>query len=168
VTSSGLHGANRLASNSLLEGLVYGMQAGKHASLSALESRDRPLVVPLLEGTGGSEKPLPLDLTDVLNSLRSLMWRAVGVRRDKEGLETARKQIAKWGKYIHRHQFKTEQGWQLQNMLCVAAAVTQTALMRTESRGVHYRSDFPTCDDPGWKAHICIQQGQMTIERVDR
>ncbi len=80
VSSSGLHGANRLASNSLLEGLVYGAHAGRGASASALEQRDSYEVIPL-ENPPVESPTEPLDLADIRNSLKSLMWRAAGVHR---------------------------------------------------------------------------------------
>ena len=81
VTSSGLHGANRLASNSLLEGLVYGAHAGAGASAAALEEGDT-----FQRDSAWRTQPVephtePLDLVDIRNSLKSLMWRAAGVRR---------------------------------------------------------------------------------------
>ena len=80
VTSSGLHGANRLASNSLLEGLVYGAHAGAGASAMALEEGDSFHAIPL-ENAAVEPHSEPLDLVDIRNSLKSLMWRSAGVRR---------------------------------------------------------------------------------------
>ena len=83
VTSSGLHGANRLASNSLLEGMVYGAHAGQGASRQAQEIPDAfrglDLANPSVEPQDET-----LDLADIRNSLKSLMWRNAGVRRDRE------------------------------------------------------------------------------------
>ena len=88
VTSSGLHGANRLASNSLLEGLVFGLHAGEGAQRAAAEIADDYRALPLANATvDGSE---PLDLADIRNSLKSLMWRSAGVRRDGPGLAAKR------------------------------------------------------------------------------
>ena len=82
VTSSGLHGANRLASNSLLEGLVYGAHAGKGASEAALRSGPQQFQVIPMEHPAVEPHTEPLDLGDIRNSLKSLMWRSVGVRRE--------------------------------------------------------------------------------------
>ncbi|HEX5106705.1 MAG TPA: L-aspartate oxidase, partial [Pirellulaceae bacterium] len=85
VTSTGLHGANRLASNSLLEGLVYGAHTGRGASQALLEPNGEFRVYPL-ENPVVAPPAEPLDLPDILNSLKSLMGRQCGVRRSAEGL----------------------------------------------------------------------------------
>jgi L-aspartate oxidase len=153
VTSSGLHGANRLASNSLLEGLVYGAHAGEGASRAALEIEDDFHAL-LLENPQAPEPVEPLDLADIRNSLKSLMWRDVGVRRDRAGLAEALRTIDQWRRYVLGRQFTTSAGWQLQNMLCVARLMTEAALEREESRGVHLRTDFPNTDNEHWRRHI--------------
>jgi L-aspartate oxidase len=155
VTSSGLHGANRLASNSLLEGLVYGARAGKAASAAALEMADSyqalPLENPSLEPSGE-----PLDLLDIRNSLKSLMWRAVGVIRDGKQLVESAKTVDQWCHYALSRQFVEPEGWELQNMLTVARVMIQSALAREESRGVHLRSDFPESGGAAWRRHLPV------------
>jgi L-aspartate oxidase len=154
VTSSGLHGANRLASNSLLEGLVYGAHAGRGASQAIREVGSRSLVALPLEFGRALEPPEPLDAADIRNSLQSLMWRAAGVRRTGEGLREARDQIAHWSSYVLARQFEDLEDWELQNLLTVARLVVEAALTREESRGVHLRADFPAQDDEHWQRHI--------------
>ena len=85
VTSSGLHGANRLASNSLLEGLVYGARAAEDITRSLEAAGHRPLEVPPIRAVAVRESHEPLDLADVRDSLRALMWRSVGITRDATG-----------------------------------------------------------------------------------
>lgn len=144
VTSSGLHGANRLASNSLLEGLVFGLSAGKGAAANALEMPDQFAALPI-------ESDFPeqltedneLNLSDVRNALTSLMWRNVGIRRDAENLKAAADQVNFWDRYVSTHEFAHPEGWELQNMLLVARLMIAAATAREESRGVHFRSDFP-------------------------
>ncbi|MBN2217535.1 MAG: L-aspartate oxidase [Pirellulales bacterium] len=152
VASTGLHGANRLASNSLLEALVFGVHAGVEASAKAGELIDDFRAVRLenqpLEP--GSE---PLDLADIRNSLKSLMWRNVGVRRDRDGLAEAAETLDHWCRYVLDRQFSDPSGWELQNMLCVARLMTRSALVREESRGCHARTDFPGQDDERWNRH---------------
>ncbi|QDT00770.1 L-aspartate oxidase [Adhaeretor mobilis] len=152
VTSSGLHGANRLASNSLLEGLVYGARAGAHASEAAIGQPDTFQAIPL-ENPTVDKFSQALDFEDVRNSLKSLMWRSVGVRRDGKDLAKAAETIAGWQRYVLRQQLPDPRGWELQNMLTVAGIMIEAALRRTESRGVHYRSDFPERDDETWRRH---------------
>jgi L-aspartate oxidase len=153
VTSSGLHGANRLASNSLLEGLVFGARAGEAASAAALAMPDMYQAIPL------ENPPVPpatehIDLQDVRNSLKSLVWRAAGVRRSAEGLQEAARTIDGWQRYALNQQFSHPEGWELQNMLTVARVMIGAALRREESRGVHLRSDFPHQDDKRWRIRL--------------
>ncbi|HVU89898.1 MAG TPA: L-aspartate oxidase [Pirellulales bacterium] len=157
VTSSGLHGANRLASNSLLEGLVYGAHAGEGASRAAAAIGDDYRAVPLANAAV-SDVGEPLDLADIRNSLKSLMWREVGVRRDRTGLAEAAQMIDRWCGYVLNRQFADPSGWQLQNMLCVARLMTGAALARDESRGVHLRTDFPKTDNERWRRHISFRR----------
>ena len=158
VTSTGLHGANRLASNSLLEGLVYGTRAGASAAQAAAEMDDDfypwPLSNPTIENAHE-----PLDLTDIRNSLQSLMWRAAGVRRDAENLTAASATIKDLCRYVLVRQFDDPKGWELQNLLIVADIMVRAALRREESRGVHMRTDFPDMDDQRWQRHIpcCLE-----------
>jgi L-aspartate oxidase len=147
VTSSGLHGANRLASNSLLEGLVYGAHAGKGASAAAANRRDEEFQVIPLEFDIAQQPTEKLDLTDIRNSLKSLMWRAAGVRRNAMDLEQASKSINDWCQYVLVRQFSDPHGWELQNMLLVSRIMVEAACQRKESRGVHLRTDFPGKDD---------------------
>jgi L-aspartate oxidase len=153
VTSSGLHGANRLASNSLLEGLVYGAHAGEGASRAAEAIEDDYHALPLANAAV-PDIGEPLDLADIRNSLKSLMWRDVGVRRNRPELAEATEMIDRWCGYVLNRQFANPSGWQLQNMLCVARLMVRAALAREESRGVHLRTDFPKTDNQHWRRHI--------------
>ncbi|MFG0331767.1 MAG: L-aspartate oxidase, partial [Maioricimonas sp. JB049] len=156
VTSSGLHGANRLASNSLLEGLYYGIRAGRGASSAALEMPDNFCIAPLVsDWPRTTQDDDGLNLVDLQNSLSSIMWRNVGIRRDAEGLRSAAEQVDFWDRYVSQREFNTVDGWELQNMLLVARLMIDSALVREESRGVHYRSDYPQTDaGPG--EHVSI------------
>ena len=170
VTSSGLHGANRLASNSLLEGLVYGARAGEAASEEILgtdgdgdEFRVPAIANPrVLGGIGsgnGTESQGMLDLADIRNSLRALMWRHVGVERTGDSLVEAFETVEGWCRYVLPRQFAEPQGWQLQNMLEVARLMIRGAIERRETRGVHFRNDFPEPREE-WRAHIGWQRGR--------
>jgi L-aspartate oxidase len=158
VTSSGLHGANRLASNSLLEGLVYGARAGAGASRLAIDESDSYRAIPL-ENPATVPPNEPLDLVDIRNSLRSLMWRAAGVRRNGAILKDAAKTIRRWCGYVLSRQLSDPTGWELQNMLTVASLMVDAALAREESRGVHLRTDFPEADDASWRRHLTLARG---------
>jgi L-aspartate oxidase len=168
VTSSGLHGANRLASNSLLEGLVYGAHAGESASRAAGEMPDTMRALPIEQPANSSAHEF--DVADVRASLRSLMGRLVGVERDAEGLREAAAGVDAFCSYVMRRQFRTISGWELQNLLCTAQMMTRAAFTRRESRGVHFRLDYPAVDDPSWRRHLTIRidrnGGQPYLEEL--
>ncbi len=157
VTSSGLHGANRLASNSLLEGLVYGVRAGQLASQEARQMPDDLRVQPIVSHRT-YKLTEPLDIADIRNSVQSLMWRMVGVQRRAERLSDALQQIQSYARYVLPHAFDSEEGWELQNMLTVSHLMAEAALARTESRGVHMRTDFPEIDNQSWRQHLTFEQ----------
>lgn len=144
VTSTGLHGANRLASNSLLEGVVYGLRCGQNASNKAIDQPDN-FTAPALVSSPGipHDSDEALDITDIRNSLRSLMWRNVGISRNEPELQAARQQLDFWANYVCRRDLLTPEGWELQNMMLVGRVMAAAALARRESRGVHLRSDYP-------------------------
>jgi L-aspartate oxidase len=159
VTSSGLHGANRLASNSLLEGLVFGAHAGHGAAAALALAPDELRALPLAHAEQPEDEAgEPLDLEDIRNSLQSLMWRAAGVRRDGEHLVEARQMIDLWQRYVLARQFTDPEGWELQNMLTVAQLMIAAALAREESRGVHFRTDFPLVHDAHWQRRISFRR----------
>ena len=160
VTSSGLHGANRLASNSLLEGLVHGARAAENIS-ALLDAEGRhPLEVPPVEPVDCPSDHEPLDLADIRESLRSLMWRSVGINREAVGLTEAAEQVDFWCRYVLGHVFHDPAGWTLQNMLTVARLMISAALAREESRGVHTRTDYPT-PDASWRRHLEIGRAHV-------
>jgi L-aspartate oxidase len=157
VTSSGLHGANRLASNSLLEAMVFGAHAGRGASRAARDMPDRfqgaPIANPVF-ADGGDR----LDLVDIRNSLKSLMWRRAGVRRERDRLISALGTIDRWCQYVLSRQFNESEGWELQNMLTIAKVMIEAALSREETRGVHLRADFPETDNQHWQRHLAFSR----------
>ena len=153
VASTSLHGANRLGSNSLLEGLVFGKTAGQYASQHKNVDASH-LKHPLIKYQTPHSDRTRLDSTDVTNSLRALMWRNVGITRKAKPLAEAQVIIKFWQRYVMDKVFDAPQGWQCQNMLTVCLLIAQTAQKRRESRGVHFRSDFPEIDDKHFKKHI--------------
>lgn len=160
VSSTGLHGANRLASNSLLEALVYGESSGRLASVAARELPDdyriHPIENPMVTIHDRSTEMMNalIDTTDIRNSLKSLMWRTAGVVRNEEGLTDALENIESWSHYVLGKQFMTTEGWELQNMLTTAKLILQNALNRRETRGSHNREDFPNPDPELAKIHF--------------
>ena len=136
VTSSGLHGANRLASNSLLEGLVFGLQTGRGAIAAAAKLADHYAALPLIsEGPGPERHDDALQLDDLTNSLGSEMWRNVGIQRTRAGLEEAARHVAFWDQYVSPREFQDLRGWELQNMLLVSRLMIAAALSREKAAG---------------------------------
>lgn len=146
VACSGVHGANRLASNSLLEGLVFGARAGM-----AMKEEARPR-----QASGAIpvelEAPSPERATSLGRRLADLMWSHAGIRRSAEGLRAARQEIADL-----RAAFGTppasRAGIEVRNLLIVGELVTRGALEREESRGAHHRVDFPSRREE-WARHL--------------
>lgn len=168
ASCSGLHGANRLASNSLLEGLVYGARAGADAAAAAKQLH---VEFPQnLESKVDKSSKTELDVADVKSSLRSVMWRNVGIERDGERLAETREIIAFWSRYVMDKTFNPQDlgvavavaGWELQNMLTVGFLTTTAAYTRTESRGAHYRTDYPQRDDKHWRLHLLWRRPMET------
>ena len=155
VTSSGLHGANRLASNSLLEGLVYGARCGAGAARAAAQVEDTYIVRPI-EAPAYKPADSDYDVRDLTNSVQALMGRNVAIDRHARGLREALTQLDFWLRFTYSAEFDGPDGWELQNMLLVAKAITSAALTREESRGCHHRTDFPETDDENWRCHLTI------------
>jgi L-aspartate oxidase len=163
VACTGINGANRLASNSLLEGLVFGEQAGRVAAQRTAElgNIDHPL--PLSHLLPQSPRT-QLDVQDVLHSLRSVMSRNVAIERSADRLRETIEIIEFWSRYIMDKVFDTPGEWEIQNLLTVALCVATAAATRCESRGVHYRTDFPQPDDRGWLAHVDLRRADHGIQ----
>lgn len=134
VSCTGLHGANRLASNSLLEGLVMGAIAGEEAANRADTSPVLPSqTVSVIEHSNHAE----LDLDDVRSSLRSTMWINAGIERTPTKLDDACTMFDLWGRYTLDKIFEVPEGWEVQNMLTVGALIARAALTRSHSIGAH-------------------------------
>jgi L-aspartate oxidase len=155
VSSTGLHGANRLGSNSLLEGLVFGRLAGQ----SMMQRPPADVASPkhsLIRYEIPNSDRSRLDSADVRNSLRALMWRNVGITRKARPLAEAKEIIRFWHRYVMDKVFDSPEGWECQNMLTVSLLMAHAADWRKESRGVHYRMDYTEIDDARFKKHLEI------------
>lgn len=162
VANCGLHGANRLASNSLLEGLVMGRRAGELAAqrAGAQPRRDGPLALSHLL----PESPrTALDLDDVMHSLRSLMSRNAAIERSGDRLRETIDIVEFWSRYVMDKVFEQPSAWEAQNMLTVALGLACAAAMRCESRGTHFRSDHAE-PSPDWRRHIEVRRGEEGVE----
>ncbi len=151
---NGLHGANRLASNSLLEGMVFGKRAGSAAGEMANGAVGPARIISDIRISEHGE----LDLSDVRSSLRSAMWRNVGIQRTGAKMADAEDMFDFWGRYTMDKIFDDPTGWEVQNLITVAALITRAAKQRTESRGVHTRLDFPEPSDD-WLVHASWSVG---------
>lgn len=169
AASTGLHGANRLASNSLLEALVLGYDCGRVCEEMKTAPGDsaprNAWGVALRSGPARVISDIPLsdhaeiDLADVRSSLRSAMWRNVGIERTGARLDDAAEMFDFWARYTLDKIFDDPAGWETQNMLVIAALVARSSAWRTESRGCHFRSDFPE-PDPRLAVHDVWRRGR--------
>ena len=139
AASNGVHGANRLASNSLLEGLVFGRRVAE-----AIVRDQHPDVLPRSIVSEVTTAPHgELDLADIRSSLRSAMWRNVGIERHGDRLRDVLGMFGFWGRYGMDEVFDSPEGWEVQNLLTVGFLMTRAALERNETRGTHARTDAP-------------------------
>ena len=168
VACTGLHGANRLASNSLLEGLVFGARAAQamtQAPQAALLKNDRVMADGLwlmAKADGAAPSTIasshqPLAMTAV----RDLMWRSAGLFRTREDLATAVEILERANSAASP---ATAEEWRQGNLLTVARLIACAALRREESRGGHFRADFPDRDDEHWKIHVVDHEGHKGYE----
>jgi L-aspartate oxidase len=168
---TGVNGANRLASNSLLEGLVFGQRAGcaseeMRSSDNAWGVSSPPAPMQIVSTIPDSDRG-ELDLDDVRSSLRSVMWRNVGIVRAHARLSDVTEMFDFWSRYVLDKIFDEPNGWETQNMLLVGALVTRSALWRQESRGCHARTDSPEAR-PSFRVHDLWRRGEEepTLEPV--
>ncbi len=161
VACTGLHGANRLASNSLLEGLVGGEDAGRCCREALGTAPAKPPAI--VSDIRISQRPW-LDLADITSSLKSLMWRHMGIERHGEQLAQVAAELDHWAGYTLDKIFDERAGWEVQNMLWTAALLTQAARARQESRGTHCRLDYPQTD-PAQRVHLVWRRGCDTPVR---
>lgn len=164
VTSTGLHGANRLASNSLLEGLVLGAAAGAAAGEIAASVQGAMAPTAVVSDIPPSEHG-ELDLEDVRSSLRSAMWRNVGIERTGAKLHDAVDMLDFWARYTLDKVFDDPRAWETQNMLMVSALIARSALWREESRGAHSRIDFPD-QSSKYAVHDLWRRGRADAVKV--
>lgn len=159
VASTGIHGANRLASNSLLEGLVYAQKVAEDVCGQSVRKRPaarrKPLLPPVISAPGLAE----LDVT--LDTVRRSMSELVGISRSAHGLDTALSMLADIDLKFHQTRrpladVETHEAFvrcsEVRNVVLVARLVTLAALRREESRGAHYRIDYPG-SHRAWKHH---------------
>jgi len=163
---TGVHGANRLASNSLLEGLVFGAITGETAARMAGQIGAAAPVHQVISQNPPSLRT-ELDLPDILNSLRSVMWRNVGIVRRADHLLETVEILNFWAHYTLDKTFDDVLGWETQNQLTVAHLVARCALERGESIGVHFREDFSGGRAGLFHTRTVRRDGDTRIEGVE-
>jgi L-aspartate oxidase len=168
-----VHGANRLASNSLLEGLVYGARAGQ--AMQEAPRAGEPGDAQWQASASGRTSPAggqaatssaqPATASPDLNApgaIRDLMWRAAGLFRTREQLAPAVFALdavhAEGLRLIGREGANDADDWRRFNLGTVASLIARAAIRREESRGGHFRADFPETDDLHWKVHLIDQK----------
>ncbi len=158
AAATGVHGANRLASNSLLEGLVFGARAGRAmreelGKTPASIRASRPLA---------SNGPMDAPIEQVVGEIQDLMWRDVGIVRTGATLERALDQLAQICPRVAHPQ--TRRAFEARNIHLVGTLVARAALAREESRGAHYRLDFPSHNDVKFLKHSVIKDDSVRFE----
>jgi L-aspartate oxidase len=169
TAATGVHGANRLASNSLLEGLVFGARAGQAMMKDAPAGKRQPGALP------GSPAPLPGNSSAAqkeaakaadkksascaaLTKIRDIMWREVGIMRNGKELTEALKQLE--ALELPKSDKPMRSSYELRNLHKLGLVMARAALARQESRGSHYRSDFPYRNDEDFSRHSLEQKGK--------
>lgn len=158
VACTGVHGANRLASNSLLEGLVFGARAGRAAAADCAHQHSSGAHDAAIEDerkvreTAAAAVRASGDVAlAVRKRVRRLMWERVGILRSRESIKRA---LLEFEQIAHAPLARASR-----NFLNVATLIARSALWREESRGAHFRTDFPQRDDEHWRIHSIIRNG---------
>jgi L-aspartate oxidase len=148
---TGAHGANRLPSNSLLEGVVYGARAGK-----AMREDAKPVSRKSVEPkTAYSNGPVDASVEDLVGKMQAVMETDVGIVRTRIGMQTAIKTLEEIApKLTHP---KTRRAYEASNLHLASLLVARSALAREESRGAHYRMDYPDHDDKKFLKHSVVR-----------
>ncbi|MHC5703159.1 L-aspartate oxidase [Streptomyces sp. PKU-MA01144] len=184
VACTGVHGANRLASNSLLEGLVFaeriaGTIAGARAAGAARPvpqggpggppppTGGAPAPAPAAQAEGGSRGPVPLLVPEARHEIQRIMTDGAGVLRSAASLEQAADALEALHLSARHECCATDaaakaaepgvESWEATNLLLVARVLVAAARERTETRGCHWREDHPGRDDAGWRRHIVVR-----------
>ncbi len=147
---TGVHGANRLASNSLLEGITFANRVAAH--ILQQSKQEQPLTVPICMN---HKLTLPAK-----KEIKETMTKHVGIIRDKHGLQTAKKWLEEYLPSYKGNQYLdvSIEDMETVNMLTVGWLITLSALERTESRGGHYRTDYPKPNDEKWMKHYITRR----------
>jgi L-aspartate oxidase len=158
--STGLHGANRLASNSLLEAAVFASRAAKNSILANYHKKAM-LAVPEWDYLLAKQSEEEVLVSFLWEEVRHIMWNLVGIVRSNKRLELAKKRIEGIQQEIGDYYWKflvTNDLIELRNITLVAELIIKSALLRKESRGLHFNTDYPLRDDTNWCKYIELKQ----------
>jgi len=162
VACNGVHGANRLGSNSLLEGLVFAVRVAQRIQ----EKETKVKRWSRFRYNFPQTAEIMIDREDLKRSIKSLMWRQAGIERNRQDLTFALEKVTNWERYAFLKEFRDYTGFESQNMLILATLIIRAALQRQESRGAHFRTDFPE-PDSAWQKHIVIsRQDNFVVEKL--
>ncbi|USG65954.1 L-aspartate oxidase [Brevibacillus ruminantium] len=162
VSCTGVHGANRLASNSLSEAVVFGHRIVKRIAELPPMSEVRPL-----QANEDKRVHRPVNTREQRVKLQKLMLRHVGVKRQEKGLRKALEELERMQRF-YSYELQEMESFEFLNLLNTAVLTTRAALLREESRGGHYRIDFPNKDDLIWRKHIIQSIDEGVREESDR
>ncbi|GIX48782.1 MAG: fumarate reductase subunit A [Candidatus Tectimicrobiota bacterium] len=174
--AGGCHGANRLANNAFTECYVFGKRAGEHAAGTAkgVPAVSRALVREQVQAVQRRFQPATaLDPREVRRRLRQAMWEHVGIIRQGATLQQALAEIRACGEAAQAcggtRPAEVARCLELSNLCLVAEAIALAALTRQESRGTHYREDFPAKDDTAWRCNLLVcraADGTLQVQRT--
>ena len=153
VASTGVHGANRLASNSLLEGLVFGERVARQLVHPVAAQPARPGRVVRVDWSAGAGRDR---VPGAVDRVRDILWEEVGIVRSGAGLRSALEELGDLGRSTEPGRAAEIPG-PVANAVLTASFIARAALTRTESRGAHYRSDFPK-RRPAWRLRIGLER----------
>jgi L-aspartate oxidase len=163
VAMTGLHGANRLASNSLLEAVVFAHRVFLHADAFLAENKNKPSSFPDWDPGHAVNNDEMVVVTHTWEEIRRLMWNYVGIVRSTRRLARARRRIALIQEEIREYYWNflvTGDLLELRNLATVAELIIRCASLRQESRGLHYTLDYPHTDDTHWLRDTVVRVGQ--------
>jgi L-aspartate oxidase len=152
VAATGVHGANRLASNSLLESLVYGARAGK-AMREELKHARRPATGQ--QKAASQNGPVDAGIEELIGQIQAVMWKDAGIVRTRVGMQEAIKTLEGLSPRVAHP--RTRRAYEAANLHMAGLLVARSALAREESRGAHYRTDYPGHEDKRFLKHSVIQ-----------
>jgi L-aspartate oxidase len=159
AAATGVHGANRLASNSLLEGLVFGARAGAtmcselKASSKRIDRKPRP---------AASNGPVETTTEQLIRQVQDLMWNKVGIVREGRGLRSAIHELQEL--IPHTAHPQNRRAYEARNINLAGLLVARSALAREESRGAHYRLDYPDHNDAKFLRHSVVKGDTVRVD----